>query len=342
MRYRIPGIFYVALVGLWVCGITIFLVQQHAFSRLRSWIAEAKATETDRQAARKGNALSQLQETLTVSSFSQGNSLDRMAPQMPLPPPPQPVPNRRLEDPLKQKDVWMYMTPEELAALPTPEQMFNLPEYGPDGLEKKKLTPAERLYENLRRQQEGTMKGNLAAMEQIISGSADRITRKKDGESHSDASVPAGVRESEKRLKDLLSDSTSSLSSALTRGTGSSLFGTDEKGPTLAEIEAHEDYMKRFRDEVLNARPPSSPDQLSALASPAVPNPAGGLPTGSARRAAGYDPQLGGVSPTYIPSASVDINSKVLNSWNPTYTPPAPPAPKTIPPPTFEAPRRKF
>ena len=333
---------------------TIFLVHQHAFSRWRSRLAEnTRIQELERTetglGARNGNALRQLEDKLTVGSFSSGNSLESMAPPMPLPLPPQQAPpNRRGQDPLDDKYAWMFMTPEEMLAPPTPEQMFNLPEYGPDGLEKKKLSSVERLYESLKRQQEGATKGNLAAMEEVIFGSVDvTTTRKNDVTSSSNANLPAGIRESEKRLKDLLnspSDSSSGLSSSATRGMGPGIFDFNDKGPSLAEIEAHQDYMKRFRDEVLNARPPSSADPLAALANPAAPTPAAGLPsTVAARRAPGYDPQLGGVSATYIPSGSVDINSKVVNNWDPAYTPPPPPpASKPLPPPGFDAPRRKF
>jgi hypothetical protein len=351
MRYRIPAIFYVIVVGLWACGMTIFLVHQHAFSRWGSRLAEnARIQELERaeagHGARNGNALHRLEDSLMAGTFSSKNALESMEPPMRLPLPVQQAPtqNRRSQNPLDDKYAWMFMTPQEISALPTPEQMFNLPEYGPDGLEKKKLSSAERYYQSLKLQQEGSVKGNLAAMENVIFGSSDVIARKNDATSSSDENLPAGVRESQKRLKDLVNDSRNRLSSTLTRDMGSSIFDFGDKGPSVAEQEAHQEYMKRFRDEVLNSRPASSPDPLAALANPVTQDPAAGLPsTVAARRTPGYDPQLGGVSATYIPSGSLDVNSKVVNGWNPAYTPPPPPqASKPLPPPGFEAPRRKF
>jgi hypothetical protein len=236
---------------------------------------------------------------------------------------------------LDRKNNWIYMTPEE---------MFNLPEYGPDGLEKKKASLAERYYNNLERQPGSPLKGNIPTMDDAVFGSPNGTTtrtRNHETASRGDSNLPTGVREISESLRKQVGSLSSGGATTPTRSLSSSFFGSGDKGLSPAEIEAHQEYMRSFREEVLNSRPTVASAGPGLAAGVTAPIPGGGLPDLSPRRPDGYDARLGGVSPTYVPGAPADINSKVLNDWDPGYTPPKPPAPKPLPPPSFTVPRRQ-
>ena len=290
------------------------------------------------------DGLKKLEDELNqpLREFSPKSSLDgAFAPPMFPPAPRQVIPSKRLQELLEKQKNWIFMTPDELLAPPSAEDVLNVPKYGPDGQEKKKLTPLERFYESLGNKSENNLSSKPLKDEDPLG--AHRGLGKEEQDEKDDL-LPGAVKNSEKELRKLLGIGTDSSNNGSGSGTSQSLsdfFGLGEHTLTPEEIKAHQDYIKRFQD-VLNSGPPpelnplaKSPETSQALTS------TGGLP--SMERPDGYDPHLGTVSPTYVPSGSVDVNSKVLNSWNPEYTPPPPPVVHLAPPtPNFIPPRRVF
>src|SRR2546426_4975317 len=80
--------------------------------------------------------------------FSSRGSLDGIAEQqIRYYSPPPIIRFKKAKELLEREKNWALMNPEDLTRGPTPEEIFNLPEYGPDGKEKKKGSAVERFYE---------------------------------------------------------------------------------------------------------------------------------------------------------------------------------------------------
>ena len=66
------------------------------------------------------------------------------------PPPAGPViQSKRAKELLERRKNWVFMSPEDLLAGPTVEEILKAPEYDADGQEKKELPPLERYYQRL-------------------------------------------------------------------------------------------------------------------------------------------------------------------------------------------------
>lgn len=258
--------------------------------------------------------------------------------------------NKRAKELQDRRKNWIFMTPEEFMGTPKSDDFFNLPEVGPDGQDKKALSPLERFYQSLERRKSGKTNPQELTSEDPLNP-RDGQGLANDFDSPEDPRLPSDVRDSEKALKKLLSGEKAGSDAALPHTSLWDVFGFGDKVNSPKEELAHKDYMKRYQEEVLGVAPPvlaagwlaapfaaPSPSPGAALV-PAAPL-GGALPTA---RPDGFDPLLGTVSPTYIPGASPDLSAKAVNQWNSLYVPPKIEPPKWNPPaPNFDIPRRKF
>jgi len=336
---------------------SLLLVRSHAADPPRSApppeFSERTSAEVTTNLLELGahkDGLRELEESLgnSFQTFSPKSSLDGVfAPPMP-PPPPRPViQNKRIQELIERQKQWIFMSPEDLAKGPTAEEMFNVPEYGPDGQAKKKLSPMEQFYQGLLTHDSGSAKKKK---EKDPLSPRKGLDKSDDSDSPDDANLPSGVSDSEKSLRKLLGlDAKGAVAPAPVHSTLSDIFGLGDNLPSPEDIKAHQDYMKRFQEVLNGSTPVSSTDPLNALGSSGGPgrgafNPASGLGASTAHGwTEGYDPQLGMVNPTYIPGSSMDLNARAVNGWNPSYTPPKPEPPKLTPPaPNFTPPRRAF
>jgi hypothetical protein len=287
------------------------------------------------------DGLKRLEEELNqpFRDFSPKSSLDgAFAPPMYSPAPRQVIPNKRLQELLEKQKDWIFMTPDDLLAAPAAEDVLNVPQYGPDGREKKKPSPLERFYESL-----GNKPGNNLSSKPLKDEDplAPRRGMGKDEQDAVDDLLPSGIKNSEKELRKLLGIDSNSEKAPGASQSQPELFGLGEQTLTPQEIKAHQEYLRRFHEVLNSGSPPELNPAAKSLETGQALTSTGGLP--SMLRPDGYDPHLGTVNPTYIPSGSVDVNSKVLNSWNPNYTPPPPPLVHLAPPtPNFTPPRRVF
>jgi hypothetical protein len=296
------------------------------------------------------NGLRQLEDEVDRSfqTFSPKSSLEgALAPPMrPVLPPSSPAQNKRLREMRERQQQWIFMTPEELAAPPGAEDLLNLPEYGPDGKEKVKLSPMDRFYENLLYPQANGKKSNK---EKDPLGPSKRFGKDDDEANSLNDALPGGISESERALKKLLGldPARSAPTPAPARNPFSDIFHLGDPGRSAEDLKAHVEYMKQFQTLLDGPPPASSLEPVNPLAGAAdsartAASPSAGLPRSSSRPD-GYDPMLGAVSPTYIPNGPGDFNSKLLNQWNPNYTPPKSAPPQVAPPtPNFTPPRRAF
>jgi hypothetical protein len=285
-----------------------------------------------------------------MKGFSLNGSLDgEPAPPIPYQPNRQAVPNKRLQEIMERRREWIFMRPEDFTSGPTPEEIMNLPEYGSDGQEKKKPSPLERFFQDFGQKPKAIKSG--MDNEPFASKTGKSRASGFGSEDDEDTSLPEGIRESAKKLRSLLgTGGTDTDNNTGTSGHSvlSDIFGLgSDTDLTPEQIKEHKDYMKQYQDLLNGPKLPPNSSSLGGMApAQASPDPAGLL--GNAYgplRPQGYDPTIGGVNPTYVPSAPSDVNSRVLSQWNPMQSystpPPQSPAPQPFSP-IVQFPRRKF
>jgi hypothetical protein len=312
------------------------------------------AVPADSQAsgARK-NRLMQLEEELSKSLqvFKPKTSLEGVT--APRPRPAQPAPinqNKRVKEQADRKKNWAFMSPDDLIAGPTIEDLLDTPDYTPDGREKKAVSPLERFYDNLERRYSNKAISKPASKDDPLGppptpGSRDELA------SPEDANLPSGVRESEENLRKGLMADTPNLNPARTHRTFSDIFQFGERKPSPVEDLAHKALMKDYQ-QLLNATSvPQGGDPAKGLGAPSAADTfhqtwmnGGGLGgSGGPGRSDVFAPQASVADPTLPVGVPQDVTAKTLNQWNSLYAPPKVELPQpTRPPPPPEVQRRKF
>jgi hypothetical protein len=303
------------------------------------------ATNTVPTPPRK-DSLQQLEESLSRSLhfFSPRSSLEGLAPEPVLPPPPvQVIPNRRALQEQERRKNWMALTPEELMQGPHSE-LFKSSEPGADNDNKSAL---EHFYDRLNwehpaRKQPAPKEDNRAGS-RLRPGSSGDLFGSPDA-----AEIPAGLRESTKKLKEEVgSDKRRSFFDPVPQHSGfADFFGFGDKTLSPEDIKAHKEYMEQYRQLLQGPAPAANPlAPPGPAAAPLQPGPYNGFNSFAStptHRLWGASPD--GYNPGLNPGKLQDFNATVLNQWNPLYSPPKPeppkPAPMFVPP--AEAPRRKF
>src|SRR6266705_1049646 len=116
----------------------------------------AEITTNLNQLSTKRGGLRDLEVDLTKSfqqGFSSRSSLDGIAePPIRYYSPAPIIQSRKAKELLERKRNWALANPEDLTSGPTPEELFKLPEYGPDGKEKKPRSAVELFYERQERE----------------------------------------------------------------------------------------------------------------------------------------------------------------------------------------------
>jgi hypothetical protein len=293
--------------------------------------------------------------------FSPGNSLHGIEA-----PPAQRMPPsaaKRLKELLEKRKEWIYLTPEDYHSEPTIEEIFGIPEYGPNGEAKEKKSPLERYYERLER-------GNTAVTNRNrndgLSGLA--FGRKKDG-SEMESNLtgaehePGSVPEMDNPLSHLLrGNSGNPLVPDRTRPTGfSDVFGRQnsewkpQSPEALRGLEARLEEYRRILDSrtlpssspVSGITPfdpsklPGSPSTTSAFAPPSSPEPAPLTPVTRVRDSFNpFSKAVGILGVSELPSGLPEVSTSV-----PGLTPSAPlpePTRTVAPAPDFNIPKRRF
>jgi hypothetical protein len=323
---------------------------------------EFSATRSDEvatnlhQLASKKDTLKQLEEDLykSVQTFVPQSSLDAVA----APPARQPaapaVSNKRVKELLERRKNWAFANPKDLLSGPTAEELFRLPEYGPDGQEKKSLSPIEQYYEQLAAKRAGKT-GSRAQKDDGEFGVPDPLNPSEAAASRDDLNLPAGLRERELALKKLLETDSGAGEPAPgpARNPYSDIFGLGDASSVQENALEHKKNMDEFQ-RILDSRPPTASSAESAAslggnsaAARGPAHPLSGLAGAWAlRRRDGFDAQLDSINPLLIPSSPPDVNAQVLGQPSqPSLTPAAPKTDLSIMPPpasTFVAPKRVF
>lgn len=254
---------------------------------------------------------------------------------------------RQLEE---RKKNWAFSTPEEIYGLPTPEELMDLPEFGPDGELKKPKTTFERYLDRMD-QSRATSATNQAGSnpgpdwmrpgereDKAAADTAEKSPAAADGEETSLLTAESKRTPAFDYVKPL-----GDPNSAISYGDGTFNFsssGSLEK-PAVVRDTARDLRMQEFKQKLLDPRSATvSSWNVSAptpLASPASVAPfSSGLSAGSLYAPRPISP------PTALPS--VAPAAPVASYFTPALTPaPAAAAPRQpVAPTSFELPKRKY
>jgi hypothetical protein len=263
----------------------------------------------------------------------------------------QPAQNKRAKDLEERHKNWLLMRPDsDPTATPSLEELFSLPELGPDGQMKKASSPLKGIFKELDPQRPGKSKSKLLA-EDDPSAKRKRTDSRSDEESSTDeADLPSGVKKSQRELKKWMGSDTSTSTPAPARSSWWNVFGLTDNSLAIEQEKHHKALIEQFQQILDGPRPAS--DNNAVLNAVNASGPSSRLPasiggaasiSSALSRPAGFDAHLGPVSPALAGNVQQDINAKALNSWNPLYTAPKTEPARTPPPtPNFEVPRRKF
>jgi hypothetical protein len=295
-----------------------------------------KASQVSTNETRR-NGLKDLEERLSKSfqPFSPKDAIDSsMTPHL-APPLPQPrvMPNKRTQEEIDRQKNWMFMTPEDLAkssfqGLLKPDEAGNV--------DPARLSTMEKFYDSLGIKKPRKDANKSAAERDSLSG----MPGTKPETETEEKNLPAGLRETQDHLRKLLGQSPGELKDPLAnRNSFIDLFKRDS---SFTDRVLNEDpYVKQYREfQSAPAIVPGIANPLAGAPAPGTANPYSTLPSAAAH--GDFTPTMGAINPTFK-FAPQDLNAKVLNGWNPLYTPAKPEPPKTAPSmPSFEAPRRRF
>ena len=295
-----------------------------------------------------------------LQPFSPPSSLDGVAESLPRPPIGSAIPSKRVKELLERRKNYIFMSPEDLVKGPPAEEIFKVSEYGPDGQEKKKLSPIEQYYHRQDAKRAADRKLSQAADDGFSGTSRKRNSRddfaaRNDSTARDDLDLPSSLRESEQALKKQFgSDAADAgLDTAPKRDMYSDIFGLGENAPSredtlklkrpMDDFSSINSFSDANRQPAFGAEGPNiltGSFGLTPRLSQSLPGIAG-LP--AEKRHDGLEPQLGTINPIFTPNAPLDVN---VQSLGPSSLQPLTPRielPRaTTPTPTFAAPRRPF
>ncbi len=303
----------------------------------------------------KTDALKQMEEDLfrPWKNSSEGSLQGVAAPPIRRPPP-SPAQSKRAKELMERRKNWPFMDPDKLLSEPTPEEMLNVPEYGPNGQEKKKLRPLEQFYQDLdRRGKAGRNKSELKEKGVLNPAKrSDRSDRPEETDSDQEPGLPGPFSESERALRKLFTSGSNTNASpgSASRNVLSDIFGVGSNDPSQEEKLERKKRMEEFQ-QILdpNWRPPVSVlDSFNPLKNIAEtrhdepkPGPGlGSLPGPSAFER--WDAQLKPANPLLGLDGPADASKKIFGFTSLSPVLPKTDPPRPLPPPTFSVPRRSF
>lgn len=261
---------------------------------------------------------------------------------------PSPLQMKKAKEQMDRQRNWVFIDPDEQGAGTSAEEIFNIPEYDADGLEKKKLSVFEHYLQNQERKKgkDGKLNSGKAAAEDYYGSEKDSESWD-SWENWDDNGSKDGKKtgERDRALKNIFGND-SSLS-PVQRGTFTDIFGLGDKATSAEDAAKHKAYLDEFRS-LLNpggkpsgesfGLPPTLPDSTKSSLS-AV----GGWQSfpGAAQREnpSSFSGAKSSFGSTPAQNAFGDFNTKSFSSPVPTPAPAATTKP-TVP--TFTAPRRSF
>ena len=345
------------VVVLGLAGVLMCSAQSKGSQRVRP--IEFSAPRSDEvttnlhQLTSRKDGLKQLEEDLyaPLQSFTPRSSLEGVM----VPPPraaaPSPVQSKRAKELLERRKNWMFMTPEDLLAAPTVEQILKTPERGLDGLEKKDSPAMERYHERLTAKRPAKRQP-AQPFEESLSNLARKPSSSKTDPGREEADLPTGLKESTQELKTLFegSDNPSPFSEAARSRSLSDPFGFGTKPPSQDQVLEHKKRMDQYHTLVdstwhpptvqsLGSTLPTLADLSQPAEKPMAPSP--GFSSSSAFKA--LNAQMDVVAPVLGPARLPDVNAQAIGQTRSSSDLPKVQARRVMPPPPdFTAPKRAF
>ena len=242
------------------------------------------------------------------------------------------IQNKRVKEMLERRKNWVFMSPEDLLAAPTVEEILKAPELGPDGQEKKELPAMEHYYQRLATKRSAADNPSQTKNEELF-GSPGQSKPRDELAVQDDSNLPSGLKESAQALKKLFEpgSSDSPFAQGAAHGSLSDTFGLGDN--TLSK-----EQMRRTRSTWTNIAPwwtrvgirPPWPSRQSAGQPRRYGSPQGTAgppwrPSGTTP-ARGLEAQADVLNPMLGPAALPDVNAQALGQ-----TRPAPALPKVEP-----------
>jgi hypothetical protein len=311
--------------------------------------SEAATDSNQHQSGDKKDGLKELEDDLfkpMKRTFSPKGSLEGVL----LVPPQTRNSNRTVPQTKKEKELeqerkeWVFISADELTAEPTMEEIFNIREYGPDGLEKKKLSPMERYVERMEARSNGGTNSNKGR-DSNRRGAGNQTAARKDLDIPEDSKQPKKGEESLDRIQKLFSASAekTALPGTEHHGTLSDIFGLGENKPSAEWTKAQKGRLEEFKQIIgFTPTPVFNSDSFSAAHGMGDPLPKSPSPSWASSRM-NWD-QWGKINPTPAPGGIPDFSSKGYGQPSFGPAPPAKVEQFNLAPPTpnFNAPRRPF
>lgn len=312
-----------------------------------------EVTTNLQQLMSKPDGLRQLEEDLSKppQPFAPQSSLDGVVAPSIRPAAPPAIQNKRVKELLERRKNWVFMTPEDLMAAPTVEEILKTPARGPDSQEQKE-SPAFDIFYNRQTTKRSTADNPVQSQTEQLFGLTPQSNPRDELTAQDDSNLPSSLRESADALKKLFEPggSDSPFIQGATRGNLADTFSLGNNTLSKEQIQERKKFMDDYHTVLDPAwRPPAiavAGDPLAIFTVTAAPaaRPSTGLPsTPSPALNRGLDPQADVLHPVLGPQGLPDVNAQALGQTRPT------PAFPTIEPtrvapvaPTFEAPRRSF
>ena len=311
--------------------------------------SDPKGTEitTNFNSLRSNRGLREIEEDLSKflpRTFSPGSSLDGVeAPPLRIVPPPN-MSNKRAKEARDRRVNWVWQNPQELTKGPKAEELFKLPEYGPDGKEKKNKTDSfESFYERLGRERHSDIEHERERDDDPTEPDKTRAISLEDLKPKAEDTVAKPVNEGERVLRRLFDSqpTESAVASDSARTSASDIFGLGNSTPSPDQLESHKMLQKQFESLYSTVSAASSitelQNSLGGALAPVRQSDSFTSPTKS-----GFEPTLGTISAPFTGSAVPDMNFKDFNSWSSPAAAPRIELPKMPTTSIFDIPRRKF
>ena len=266
------------------------------------------------------------------------------------------LPNKTLKEILERRQNWA-LTPEELNKVNGSSESDSMSSdptllFGDDKTDRTKSS-LQQFYNALNPPGKGQKGPDRLGDNSSAASSKNTSVSDNNINPEDDSSLPPGVRDKAKKLKEMVTEDSNGLfSQSKTRSSFDNFFGLDAKatvpdamrGPKTS-MESFVDQFKRVLDgQSAGARlDPALNGIISTATTPQTAYPLHDrTQTSPSREMIQSTP--GNVNSSLERASLPDVNATVLNQWNPLYTPPRLELPKVGPPApmTMEFPRRKF
>jgi len=310
-------------------------------------------TNLNQLTGRRGG-LRDLEDDLTKSfqqTFSSGGSLDGVV----VPPVrsgPGPGQNKKVKEVLERKKNWAFRNPEDLTSGPTAEELFNLPEYGADGKEKKPRSSVESYFERLDHDRQGALgkRDREGAGDKPFAAIREAVNLQDDAESKNE--VLREIKDSDRSMLRFF-DSRPGGSMPVPespRSTWSDIFGLGETR-SIDQLDAQKLYekanMNQFKQLLGSSPLPSMATEGPSFVNPINESrpvvPIGGLDTLPAQsRPSSFGGNAGRIGSPSSPFGLPDAAMKAADPWAAPPMSPKVELPKVTPGPSILDFSRKF